>query len=202
MIQCREFVNEGSISSETEIMISNESEKREIEMVTMPLSGCDLKEIPLSVFKHRGHRWNDDCNHPRNLLDGKGTKNAYISDRNKPAVGDWMVFKIESGCIVIPKRVIIQNEWNDYGLKSIELSLGSDGDDDDGEFDILSVIPRIENESKCKQQFELKNETMDDAMIWMKDYKFIKLRVLENWGGHQNVFWSFSVLGMECGSVE
>ena len=143
IVQCRQFVNEGAISPEPEVFISDGTEQRVMEMVLMPWSRCGGKEqeIPLTVYRHRGHIKIDTCAdyHPRNLSDKKGTKTRYIG--NTPAVGDWITFKIESQFIVIPKAVIILNYLGDYGLKSISLSLSVDGD----EFEDFAVIKYIDN---------------------------------------------------------
>ena len=76
-----------------------------------------LQEIPLTVYRHRGHLYNVDKYHPRDLLDKKGTETYYFGD--EPSFGDWIIFKIERPFIVIPKAVNIRNWSNEYGLKSI-----------------------------------------------------------------------------------
>merc|ERR1711994_974823 len=100
-----------------------------------------MEQIPLSVHRWRGHHENEDWYHPRNLLDGKGTQTEYVSANDKPEVGDWIVFQIESECKVIPRGVMIRNVRGKYGLRSIELSLAVDGDGD--EFDEFAVIEDI-----------------------------------------------------------
>ena len=57
IVRCRQFVNEGVIAPEPEVLITDGTEQREIEMVMMPWtrSGGKLQEIPLTVYQHRGH---------------------------------------------------------------------------------------------------------------------------------------------------
>ena len=149
------------------------------------ISSLKIQEIPLTVYRHRGHY----DYHPRNLLDQKGTRSAYRG--TSPSLGDWITFKIESPSIFISKAVIIRNYPHDYGLKSISLSLSVDGD----EFQDFAVIKDIHNDDEEEQYFNLKDVMVRNAKIWMNDCKFIKLKVLSNWGGDYNVFHSFSVLG-------
>ena len=73
-------------------------------------------------------------------------------------------------------------------------------DDDDDAFETFTVIENIQNRSTEEQKFNLKDVAMSDAEIWRNDYKFIRLRVQENWGDDVNMFHSFSVCGFVCDS--
>ena len=141
--------------------------------------------LKLSVHSHRGHC---DDYHPRNLLDGNGTDTYYLSDGNKPAVGDWIIFEIENRYNVIPKTVIIRNNRIDSGIKSIELSVGQKADVG---FKRLAVIKGIHRKNEEPQYFRLDHSDVLSA-------KFMKLKILENWGWHWNFFYSFEVLGLRC----
>ena len=152
----------------------------------------EMREIRLTVYRHRGHYvWehggDKNKHHPRNLLDKKGTKTYYYG--NKPAVGDWITFKIESPFVVFPKAVIIGNALNTRALKSISISLSVDGD----EFEDFAVIQDISMWSEEEQYFNLDKVMLSEHKMWMTEYKFLKLNVLSNWGNDQNLFYSFSV---------
>ena len=200
VIRCYQFVNEGQIFPEPEVIITDGKEQREIEMVLMPWSRSagKLKDLPLSVSGHRGHyiyRNGRDMYHPQNLVD---KHECYQSEYKRPAVGDWIVFKFEIPFIAIPKAILIRNASSNRALKSICLSLSVDGD----EFEDFAVIKDIRKDKWKEQYFNLKDAILSNAKIWMTNYKFIKLKVLANWGGDYNLFYSFSVLGVKLKSDE
>ena len=85
----------------------------------------DVQTIPLSFHQHRGH---DEDHHPMNLL--LNDSSSYRSASWEPALGDWIVFKIDTPLMVIPEAISIRNSSDISGLKFIELSLGSDDDDE------------------------------------------------------------------------
>merc|ERR1712176_827909 len=124
------------IEMESEYKLKNGKKKMVKDRLIEELGICKTEEIPLTVYRHRGHDDWGDC-HPRNLLDKKGTETMYQG--TSPSFGDWITFKIESPFIVIPKAVIIRNYPWDEGLKSISLSLSVDGD----EFEDFAVIKDI-----------------------------------------------------------
>ena len=209
IFQCTQFFNDGMISPEPTVTITNGTEHDNIEMMLLPWNrnGGILEEIPLTVHRHRGHIYDTKGNecHPRNLLHKKGTDaiyskvrmNRYLSN-DQPAVGDWITFKIESPLVVIPKAVIIRNyddarPWRaGGGLKSISLSLSVNGD----EFEDFAVIQNVHRANKEEQYFNLKDTQLSNAKIWSRGYNYIKMEVLENWGRHRNEFHSFSLIGM------
>ena len=195
IVRCRRFVNEGLISPEPEVLITDGTEQREFKIVKMPWSPSagKVEEIPLSIYRHRGHYNNLDKFHPRNLLDKMGTESAeteYLS--TSPGVGDWIVFKLETPFFVIPREVAIRNDPSKAGLKSIELSISDDGNDDN--FDHFATISNLPQDNDEAIRCELKEVWL--SRIWMKDYKFIKLKVLENWGGLGNIFHLFCIRGI------
>ena len=158
-----------------------------------------MEEIPLTVYRHRGHYDDNARCHPRNLLDKKGTETRYVD--TYPAVGDWITFKIESPFIVIPKAVIIltsDGPLDGDALKSISLSLSVDGD----EFEDFAVIQDIHRDNEEEQYLNLKDVMLSNSRIWMKDYKYLKLTVIENWGNWKNIFYSFSLFGVLCSKSE
>merc|ERR1711879_26048 len=109
--------------------------------------------------------------------------------------------KIESEYAVIPKAIIIQNGDDQCGVKSIELSLGINGDGDD--FDTLAVIDEIQNNlTKSEQEFTVENERMNKVKLLLNEYKFLKLKVVSNWDGDENQFYSFSLWGVQLVSNE
>ena len=128
LIQCRQFVNDGLIEPEPDILIIPDGAKqREVDIAMMPWSGCKMEEIPLSVHLQRVQYHDRYRGHPRNLLDGKGAETQYVGA--EPAEGDWIIFRIECPSKVIPKGIIIRNGAESEGLKSIELSLAAGGDE-------------------------------------------------------------------------
>merc|ERR1712062_81063 len=101
----------------------------------------------------------------------------------------------ESEQIFIPKWVVIRNDADKYGLKSIEISLGSvEGED----FEKYAVIPLIHRDNKEEQYLMLQDIQMSNVTVLINDYKFIRLTVLENWGHSWNSFYSFSLYGVNC----
>lgn len=197
MVRCRQFVNEGVVSPEPQVIIIDETERKEIVMVMMPWSrsGGKLQNIPLTVYQHRKHLVSkEDKNryHPRNLLDKKGIETEYQGQY--PPDGDWITFKFEGPFIVIPKAVVIRNCDAHWGLKSISLSLSVDGD----EFDDFAVIQHIDNDNQDEQYLNLKDVMLSNAKLWTKEYKYLKLKVIDAWNFAWVRFHSFSVFGIEC----
>ena len=189
IVRCLQFVNKGVMAPAPEVVITDGTKQREIEMVMMPWSriGGKLQEIPLTIHQHRGH-YTDDT-HPGNLL---GEIGFYASEY--PAVGDWITFCIECPFIVVPKALVIRNYGGGYGIKSISLSLSINGLD----FDEFAAILDIRNDTDEKQLFVLEKVSavmVSNAKMWLNDYKFIKLQVDSNWGSGQNWFYSFAVVG-------
>ena len=179
-------------------------------------------QIPLSVYRHRGH-WDmhgadgGDYAHPRNLLDTSFCGD-WCNDWNKeswyighhPAEGDWIIFKIESSSIIIPKAVIIRTGPHSQNrLTCVELSLATDADDD--QFERLTIFKynswHISSWGLCgnasgagkEHYWILKDVLLSDAEIHKNNYKFIKFKVLRSSGGGEfscNCLHSFSVLGV------
>ena len=151
-----------------------------------------LKKLPLSVYDHRGHNYVHENCHPRNLLNVG--KFHYRSDAIQPAKGDWIIFKIESKNKVIPQAVVLRNCNASTDLRSIEISLGLKQYHE--QFDQYAVLNNIRNTADV-QYFILKDTKMSIANVCKYDYKYIKLKILRNWGGSENLFQYFSVLGIE-----
>ena len=222
IIRCRKFVNEGAISPVPEVLITDGPELQKVGMVMMPwsgLNGAKMKEIPLTVYRHRGHQEDDEKYHPRNLLDGKGTKTEYIG--GKPAKDDWIIFRMESESTVIPKAVIIRPHCFKADVMlagwtmSVDLSLPVSGDSDEFEtFAIISSIELVQLNKESDSYYNLKDEMIklemdqddvliSDMMVWMKNYKYLKLRVLHTWDQVScNKLYTFYVLGLVCESKQ
>ena len=193
IIQCSAFTNEGEILPPPHVLITEGSERRKIPMVTIPWRRSYLGDIQLTIHDHRGHfgRNEMDTFGPQNLLDTNDC--TYRSDGNQKAVGDWITFQFVSPCTVIPKAVTIRN-MKDLGcaLKSISLALSVDG----VHFDEFAEVHDIRRDHRNKQRFDLKDVRLNDLEVQMKDYMFMKLKVLENWGWGWNEFYFVSVNGV------
>merc|ERR1712013_454643 len=108
-IRCAKFVNEGRIEPEPKVVISNSEEKERTECeveIFRPWTSTrrrdgNLKKVGLTVEAFRGC-WSDD--HPKNLLDGKGTKTGYCSKGGlkKNGAGDWIIFRMDSETARVP----------------------------------------------------------------------------------------------------
>ena len=189
-VRCRQFVNEGLILPAPQVLITDGTEQREIEMVVMPWCANKMETIPLSFHSHRGHFGNF---HPQNLLDIKGTGTHYVG--NVPGEGDWIIFEIESPFIVIPNAVLIRNDYCAAGVKTVGLSLATAGRVGPGTFERFAVIENVSNDNVDAQMLELEDVKMSNAQIWMNGYKFIKLEVISNWGWTNNTMYGFGLFG-------
>lgn len=211
IVRCRQFVNDGVISPPPKVLITDGTELICIEMAK-PWSTGALKEIPLSVHSHRGHAGDigvylagfSDKNpyHPRNLLETK-SGNGYVS--RSPSKGDWIVFEVQCEAVFVPKTICIRNGEEETALKTVEISLSKQcakdirGDKDDG-FDPLMTLDDIQ-QVQALQYFDINGSEMSAASIWMANYKFIRVKIIDNWERRgsewdQNVFASFSVIGV------
>ena len=204
IVECRQFVNEGVIIPGPEILITDGTVQREIEMVRMPWECGTIKEIELVVERHRGHRKTGNMDtekyHPQNLLDKKGIEYGFESLETRymgkePAVGDWIIFKLESAVVVIPTAISIRTSLGERSPKCMQLSLSVDG----RKFKKYAKIQDIDKDEK-EQYYILKDVSLSNAQIWMKKYKYLKVKITSNWGGDFNYFHSFSLFGLACDS--
>ena len=185
IFQCRRFVNEGVITPAPKVIILGEASSSHFQILNMPRP----QEIPLSVYDHHGHH---GPHHPRNLLVANGRETGYVSSAVS-GTNDWFIFKIESACVCIPKAIIIRNSASECGVRSIELSLATDEAED--KFDAFDVIHDIQQNDRGQQFYDLKDTMLNAATLWDKNYKFIKVKLLNNFGGDKNSFYFFSVTG-------
>ena len=67
-------------------------------------------------------------------------------------------------------------------------------DRDFAEFAVIRGIEMIEGE----QYLNLKDAKLSAGALYENGSKYLKVKVVENWGGERNIFHRFSVFGFVC----
>ena len=127
--------------------------------------------------------------HPNNLLNGEESTKYKSSDGLKDGSGDWIIFRMDAETARLPLKVRVGNAGHKDGLRRIELSFGSDAET----FHHSLIIDDIHSTWKLEEQeFDV---SPSSYLFLMHQCKFIKLKVLQNWGRKCNEFHSFTLLG-------
>jgi len=149
------------------------------------------KRIKLKVHKYRGYNTLYGDDHPQNLLkEGTGVYYASASDRGPPNE-DWIIFELDEESSVVPSTLKIRNDDDGrYGIKHISISIGSTIND----FEEWIEIKDIKKNKDILQEFPV--DTVSTYFAVRKQFKFLKLSILEKDGWSQNAFYEFVVCGV------
>ena len=189
MIGCTEFESEGVIAPNPSVIIGAKEETESLFVFGVG----DLREIEkrfeLKVHQFRGSRYGDE--HPQNLLK-EGTESRYLSASvSGPPNEDWIIFELDEESSVVPSTLKIRNDNSSLGIKHISISIGSAIND----FEEWIEIKDIKKNKDILQEFPV--DTVSTYFAVKKQFKFLKLRILENYGNRDdNVFYEFVFCGV------
>ena len=208
IIICNEFQNAGSIAVGKKKNNRVRVEKMSTEQVAKVLDLMDSKRVSemggkrgekqmkLEYEKHSGHysaRWTS-C-HPRNLLE-EGTGKGYIS-ANVGAVGEWMIFRLQSEERVFPTKIGIRNREDGNRLKTISIS-GSADNEQFEEWIMYKNIDRNWNEEL--QIFDI--NPLDGLVALSGRFKFFMIKMEDRYSylsigrGREISFYEFRIYGI------
>ena len=145
------------------------------------------KKVGLAVFKERGHYRGKNRNHPNNLLD----RNQYTYYWSKPGSPhlDWIIFKLEQQRSFYPTKIMIVNNWNRGGIKSMTISWSVNGE----EYHTSTRIDDIQRDSE-DQWFDLEQEA-SRSIFALGKLQYLKLNFVENHGNDSNSLCQFALFG-------
>ena len=187
-ISCREYLNTGIMYPVPDIVMRGD-EKR---MRTSGIWSESEERIPLSVSDYRGCYDSDSDYHPKNLLVDDASS-FYCSDDSsgRKAVGDWIIFRINSSTVFKPSSIQIRNHRFGTGIKSLSLWLHTIN----GEWrKICKNIEEIHTDNKKPQRFSL-SLLLTDKELLSEGTDLLMLEFLGNYGWDYNQFYAFNLYG-------
>ena len=188
-VECTEFVNNGSIQPAPNVVIGNWKDSMMMPWIRAMTSKHIEESIKLIVKKWRGHRYNNDQYHPRNLLVKKTeSENGYSSGYGESGstYEDWITFGVVEKARFIPTKIFIRNG----NLKRVAICGGTNT----AEFDDWIRIDRIRNDNSVVQMFPI--DVASSYAAWHNQYSYFNLLMKQNWGGGYNSFLEVDLFGI------
>ena len=165
------------------------NEQVDVFIVEGSIKRRNEKEMDLLVAAHRGH-YSRQCL-PKRLLEGS-KHTAYVSKDGSPSK-DWIIFRQRKQCSFYPTKLMFMNRPYKSAIKTVVL-LWSDNGKKYHEWTRIGFIKKHDGE----QWFNLNEKEIAAAGGKLQ---YIKLKIVNNYGGSSNGFRRFSVSGF-CVSLD